>query len=384
MFMQALVFIKPQANTPATVELVRSMLEKAGCTIVEEGSIDGSVIDERRLIDQHYYAIASKVFAPFLPTPEPYWTFFLQATLLSPGELSVPADKFAAAMGEDWSTVLREGRAANALQACKQWDCTPAELEITFRKAEKIPGNVVKLGGGFYCGRLPCPAGKAGPAALYVFNAFFMAMRAKFVGPDHSIHYFSVEWEPCTMSWAHFRGELLGPTDPLEAPPTSLRGSILAQWARLGIACLPSKGDNGVHASASPLEGLAEKMNWLQKECFLLVSYLRYIYQAFTVHLPSVYHLFISFCNCIYIHVLTPHLVLSLLPGSLPGFLRFLPPRQGNLPRDNNRLEPRPPCLPPGGGAACIYIRCIGGYRRTGMPHQVSRDIQIMRLQPWE
>ena len=65
MFMQALVFIKPQANTPATVELVRSMLEKAGCTIVEEGSIDGSVIDERRLIDQHYYAIASKVFAPF-------------------------------------------------------------------------------------------------------------------------------------------------------------------------------------------------------------------------------------------------------------------------------------------------------------------------------
>lgn len=27
----------------------------------------------------------------------------------------------------------------------------------------------------------------------------------------------------------------------------------------------PNKGDNGVHASASPFEGLAEKMNWLGK-----------------------------------------------------------------------------------------------------------------------
>lgn len=28
----------------------------------------------------------------------------------------------------------------------------------------------------------------------------------------------------------------------------------------------PNKGDNGVHASASPFEGLAEKTNWLKKK----------------------------------------------------------------------------------------------------------------------
>ena len=28
----------------------------------------------------------------------------------------------------------------------------------------------------------------------------------------------------------------------------------------------PNKGDNGIHASASPLEGLAEKVNWLDME----------------------------------------------------------------------------------------------------------------------
>lgn len=34
----------------------------------------------------------------------------------------------------------------------------------------------------------------------------------------------------------------------------------------LGLTSKPNKGDNGVHASASPLEGLAEKTNWLGKK----------------------------------------------------------------------------------------------------------------------
>jgi hypothetical protein len=32
---------------------------------------------------------------------------------------------------------------------------------------------------------------------------------------------------------------------------------------RLGLAASPDTGDNGVHASASPFEALAERMNWL-------------------------------------------------------------------------------------------------------------------------
>lgn len=33
----------------------------------------------------------------------------------------------------------------------------------------------------------------------------------------------------------------------------------------MGLSSLPNKSDNGVHASASPFEGLAEKANWLGK-----------------------------------------------------------------------------------------------------------------------
>ena len=31
----------------------------------------------------------------------------------------------------------------------------------------------------------------------------------------------------------------------------------------MGLESVPNKGDNGVHASASPFEGLAERSNWL-------------------------------------------------------------------------------------------------------------------------
>ena len=56
----AFVFVKPHANTPATQALVRDKLKGAGFTILSEKEIAGSVIDEKKLIDQHYYAIASK------------------------------------------------------------------------------------------------------------------------------------------------------------------------------------------------------------------------------------------------------------------------------------------------------------------------------------
>jgi len=119
---------------------------------------------------------------------------------------------------------------------------------------------VVKFGGGFYCGKIVVE----GQDPMYVFNAFFMSMRSKFVGPDVSIQYYVVEWDASTLSWDKFRGGLLGPTDPAESPPGSIRGSILADWEALGLSSKPNKGDNGVHASASPFEGLAERTNWLK------------------------------------------------------------------------------------------------------------------------
>ena len=116
----------------------------------------------------------------------------------------------------------------------------------------------VKLGGGFYCGQIEVEGVKN-----YTFNAFFMTMRGKFTAAGTSIHYYVVEFDPTKLSWADFRGAVLGPTDPANAPADALRGIIAAGWEGLGLKAPCNGGDNAVHASASPFEGLAERMNWL-------------------------------------------------------------------------------------------------------------------------
>ena len=52
--------------------------------------------------------------------------------------------------------------------------------------------------------------------------------------------------------WADFRGSVLGPTDPKDAPEGALRGIIAGDWEKLGLKAPCNGGDNAVHASASP------------------------------------------------------------------------------------------------------------------------------------
>jgi len=98
---------------------------------------------------------------------------------------------------------------------------------------------------------------------VFVVNGFYAAMRSKYTKPGSSIYYFSVEWDAAALSWADFRTEVLGATDPGTAAPGSMRNEILQRWESLGLASKPNVGDNGVHGSASPFEGVAERLNWM-------------------------------------------------------------------------------------------------------------------------
>jgi hypothetical protein len=200
----AFVFVKPHANSPATQELVKSKLTDAGITILSESDIEGTAIDEKKLIDQHYYAIASK------------------ATILPADKIPVPVNKFKESFGESWETVLKEKRACNAMDACKRFKCSAEELNEAWQQSK----NIVKFGGGFYCGTVSVK----GQPEIYVFNAFFMTMRSKFVQPGTSIHCYTVEWDPIKLSWEAFRGQLLGPTDPADGPVGSIRRTILDSY----------------------------------------------------------------------------------------------------------------------------------------------------------
>jgi nucleoside diphosphate kinase len=237
----AFVFIKPHAVTDKTKELVTKTFEEKGISIKKEGSIEAEEIDKKMLIDQHYYAIAAK------------------ATILTPDKLDVPKEKFKDKFGVEFADCLKDGLALNAKQACEKFETSASELEALWGKCKKS-GDLIKFGGGFYCAKMTSPKNE-GP--FYVFNGFFMSMRDKFVSPGVSIYYYVVEWESASCSWEDFRGKVLGPTDPSEAPKDSLRGAILNTWKDLGLKAEPNTGDNGVHASASPFEALAERINWL-------------------------------------------------------------------------------------------------------------------------
>ena len=226
---RAFLFIKPNAATPAMEKLVEATLAAKGIKILKKGVIDGPTIDAKRLIDQHYYAIASK------------------ATLLKPSELPVPEDKFQEFFGVSFQDAIAQGTAVNALEACKKLDCTPDELRAEWRAVCKS-GDMIKFGGGFYCGKIK---------GLQIFNPFFMAMRAVYTASTAKLIYFDVEFDQQQLSWAAFRGEVLGPTDPVKAPSGSLRRLALERWEALGhdqarVAAL-------VRNSATQLEKLAEE-----------------------------------------------------------------------------------------------------------------------------
>merc|ERR1712217_272225 len=87
--------------------------------------------------------------------------------------------------------------------------------------------------------------------------------RAQFTVPGESIYYYEVEWDAARMPWGDFRGKLLGGTDPKTADVSSLRNEIYQHWQSLGLSSEPNTGNNGLHASASPFEALAERANWL-------------------------------------------------------------------------------------------------------------------------
>lgn len=240
----AFLFIKPHALTPATLRLVRETFARKNLIVEAEGVIDARAMDKRKLVDKHYYVIASK------------------ATLLKPAELRVPAAaaaKFRRKFGESFDQVLASGRVLNAAETSSRYGWSAEEMGAQWDRAVKA-GSIEKLGGGFYVAKLAVDEPRGG---VYVMNGFFLRMRNKYCAPGAALHYFVVKWDDNALPWKRFRAELVGATDPAKAAASSLRGMIRKRWNELGLSEEPSIGENAIHASASPFEALAERLNWL-------------------------------------------------------------------------------------------------------------------------
>ena len=238
----AFVFIKPHAckgSSPQKVQdLVESKFKQNGIRVTGKGEMLAETIDKNMHIDTHYGAIASK------------------AVKLQPKELNVPQkgkDGFEKMFGEKWDDAVAAGKVYNAMDGAAKLGVDGAGLDKKWSTLKRGV-NLIKFGGGFYCGKVD---------DIYVMNGFYMQMRSAYTNPGEKINWYTVSWPTDSLSWEDFRAEVLGATDPSAAPPGSIRRTILDKYRELGLTSKPNTGDNGVHASASPFEAMAERVNWL-------------------------------------------------------------------------------------------------------------------------
>ena len=333
----ALVFLKPEVTgcgdeaKARVLDLVRGKFEASGLAVTEEGQVSGEVVARQGLIDTHYGAIATKAVKTF--------THQLELTLQQRNEFQLQ-------FGLTWYDSIKSKQLVNAQQASdevkqlllRKKKSNAATTAVSFGEiwddCTKVHNlGVVKLGGGFYIGKVllpatlysdeendaaaapapapaaPAPAAAAAAAATaaaakaeggeseeekakakkkvdleyalrpngsrvrYVVNGFYPKMREPFIAPAASVHFFVVEWDnplscaadatPPPLSWQAFREDVLGATSPSRAKEGSLRRSLYDEWESLGLKAQPGISTNGIHASASPFEALAEKINWV-------------------------------------------------------------------------------------------------------------------------
>ena len=226
---QFIFFIKPEATAPAVnlEEVLRIALETLARFQVETGAIrvmSAPYLHQHGIMDQHYGVInrISKQGVPAI-------TESARAKLLDTfGELI-----------EHGAPVLGGHQFLE-----KHPDFTPVALSV-------LNDNIgtTKLGGGTYALSLKV-LGK--PHIL--LNPFHPYQLVPFTTPGNGI--IVIEGLSPT-SWHDLRGKLTGSTNPAKAAAGSLRHALLVNKGRLGMAEV-DQGNNGVHLSAGPLEGMVE------------------------------------------------------------------------------------------------------------------------------
>ena len=250
----AFCFLKPHAVTAQSEWLGRGYCAAKGIEVTRCVALAAEQIDEQGLVDKHYGVLAT------------------HAMHTAPAALPVSAAKaaaFAAAFDVEWGAAVAAGDAMNCAQAgaADLGGCNARECERLWRA-----GTVLKLAPGLYISGFASPVDAA--RTIFVLNGFYASMRAQFTKPGENLLVLELRWvEPGGSgggggggggpSWAAFRQECVGATDPGAAAPGSLRGLALAQWEALGLKSPPKGAENFLHASAGPAEAAAERRIWL-------------------------------------------------------------------------------------------------------------------------
>jgi len=234
---RALVFIKPHAITDDFVGFVEKFLRDHHVGLSEPARMGAEEIRKKGIVDRHYFAIART------------------AVFSSPRDYRIgegPKDRFREAFGISWEEALEQGRLFNSVEMQeKLGDISGIELNEIWQGEPQV-----KMAPGLYAGHF---RGKD----LYCINGFYPGQREVFTSEGAEVVLCEGRFEPGELSWEDFRQTVIGATDPEKAAAGSLRKELLERFTEFGLTSRPVMSQNGVHASAGPLEGLRERMVWL-------------------------------------------------------------------------------------------------------------------------
>lgn len=142
-------------------------------------------------------------------------------------KLSAPAKtKFAETFGIAVDDAVAAGSVHTAATALEALRVSSSEFQELW-----LAAGCTKLGPGVYAAKMSGP----GDVPIYVFNGFYASLRDKFVRPGVEVTWYEVRFDPAKLSWATFRGEVIGSTDPAKAVEGSLRAKFRDEWQALGL-----------------------------------------------------------------------------------------------------------------------------------------------------
>lgn len=225
-----LFFVKPEITLPSSnirleriLDLVQDKINAFGFTIHNVKVLSASYLEKYNIIAQHY-GVINKIASNAVKN-------------MSEGA----KEKFR----EFFGASVDEVKVLGGVEFLDQYkDFNPNSIDFLLQNV-----SAKKLAGGTYCAPI-----KIDNETVYLVNGFHPRQLLHFTQKGRSIIVMTLSSD---VSWKEARTEFIGATNPEVAAEGSLRRMFFDNKDALGLADV-SQGNNGVHLSAGPVEGLVE------------------------------------------------------------------------------------------------------------------------------
>ncbi|KAH9588685.1 hypothetical protein LSM04_008123 [Trypanosoma melophagium] len=230
----AFIWVKPHACTQEVVEWIPQVLEEHRVEVISSGHVLMEEVIKKKLVDQQYYALYRNAMT------RPIEDIPITASQMV---------EFERTFDISWCTAVNLHMLINAAQGVERFG------EVRMLEAWNNARRKVCLSPALYIAYLD-------EEGLFLINGFYPYLRSRMY-TGARIYWFVVAWDGEIMTWEDFQTYVVGDAVPSAAATASLRHALFVSWAALGLTRPPDGVENGLHASPTPMAGLADRTAWL-------------------------------------------------------------------------------------------------------------------------